>query len=42
MLKRVLKQKRLDGAPLVDPGMPSSHAMSLSFPSGYLCAVTVA
>jgi hypothetical protein len=42
MLKRVLKQKRPDGAPLADPGMPSSHAMSLFFLSGYLCAVTVA
>ena len=41
-LKRVLKQKRPDGAPLADPGMPSSHAMSLFFLSGYLCAVTVA
>lgn len=41
-LKRVLKQKRPDGAPLADPGMPSSHAMSLFFLSCYLCAVTVA
>ena len=41
-LKRVLKQKRPDGAPLVDPGMPSSHDMSVFFLSGYLCAVNVA
>ena len=37
-LKRVLRQKRPDGAPLADPGMPSSHAMSLFFLSCYLCA----
>ena len=38
VLKRILRQKRPDGAPLADPGMPSSHAMSLLFLSCYLCA----
>ena len=42
ILKRILRQKRPDGAPLADPGMPSSHAMSLYFLSCYLCASIVA
>merc|ERR1719478_1239049 len=42
VLKRILRQERPDGAPLADPGMPSSHAMSLFFLSGYLCAAIVA
>eukprot|EP00961_Rhodomonas_salina_P100996 1359075-Rhodomonas_salina.3 len=43
VLKKILREERPDGAPLnpetKDPGMPSSHAMSLFFLSGYLCAV---
>jgi membrane-associated phospholipid phosphatase len=42
ILKRVLRQQRPDGAPLADPGMPSSHAMSLYFLSCYLCAAIAA
>jgi len=45
VLKKVLQQDRPEGAPLhaetSDPGMPSSHAMSLFFFCGYLCAATV-
>ena len=41
VLKRILQQKRPDGAPLADPGMPSSHAMSLFFLSCYLCSAIV-
>jgi len=42
VLKRILRQKRPTGAPLADPGMPSSHAMSLFFLSSYLCAAILA
>ncbi|EKX51638.1 hypothetical protein GUITHDRAFT_134529 [Guillardia theta CCMP2712] len=38
LLKRLLAEKRPDGAPVSDPGMPSSHAMSLFFLSLYLSA----
>jgi len=31
ILKQILKVKRPDGSPLADPGMPSSHGMSLGF-----------
>ena len=36
ILKRVLKEDRPVGAPVSDPGMPSSHAMSLFFFAAYL------
>lgn len=45
VLKKILREERPDGAPLnpetKDPGMPSSHAMSLFFLSGYLCAAAI-
>lgn len=36
VLKRVLNQERPEGAAVSDPGMPSSHAMSLFFFASYL------
>ena len=36
ILKRILRQDRPTGAPVSDPGMPSSHAMSLFFFAAYL------
>lgn len=40
LLKRIINQSRPDGATKVDPGMPSSHATSLSFLS-ILCAAAI-
>ena len=36
ILKRLLRRPRPTGAPLADPGMPSSHAQSLFFFAAYL------
>lgn len=36
ILKRLLNENRPEGAPVSDPGMPSSHAMSLFFFAAYL------
>ena len=36
VLKRLLKSPRPSGAPLADPGMPSSHAQSLFYLGTYL------
>jgi dolichyldiphosphatase len=36
ILKRILNQERPEGATVSDPGMPSSHAMSLFFFASYL------
>ena len=36
ILKRILRRPRPSGAPLADPGMPSSHAMSLFYFATYL------
>ncbi len=41
VLKRILNQRRPDGAPVSDPGMPSSHAMSLFFFASYLSAASL-
>jgi membrane-associated phospholipid phosphatase len=41
VLKRIIKERRPDGAPVSDPGMPSSHAMSLFFFASYLSAAAI-
>ena len=35
LLKRLINESRPDGATKLDPGMPSSHAVSLSYLSVY-------
>ena len=41
VLKRLLNEARPAGAPLADPGMPSSHAQSLFFFASYLSVAAV-